>query len=419
MRDTLVILTTNFPFRLAGSAYEINEVVYLSKVFKKVIVICESKGPVAYENIPENVHLLSYHVKLNFIDKISAIPLLVNRTVMDELKIVRDRYDMKISKSIISILLADYIKAKKYKNFITRILEQERVSNSSVIVHSFWNDYRATSLALLKKSNPSVATISRLHRGDVYFEENPSNYLPFKSAILTHLDRNFSISWNAKHYLEEKLKESFSNLKVIRLGTKTPKNFPKEAIFKKEKSKTLKLFSCSNIIERKRLDLIIDVLYELNEIQIEWYHIGGDYMDGVIHEKARQLMTQTNHQCEFLGAVSNNLILETYLEHEPDLFINLSESEGLPVSIMEAMSCSIPAIATNVGATNEIVKNGGNGFLVDSDPSTLEIKEAILTFIHLSLEEVNGMRTYAFNTWSQEFNFKKNYVKFEEELRSM
>lgn len=416
MRDTLVILTTNFPFRLAGSAYEINEVRYLSTIFKRIIVICESEGPVAYENIPENVLLLSYNVKLNFFDKISAIPLLVNRTVMDEVKILRDRYGIKISKSIISILLADYIKAKKYKNFIAEVLHREEVSDSSVIVHSFWNDYRATSLALLKKSNPSVATISRMHRGDVYFEENPSNYLPFKSEILSNLDLIYSISWHAKYYLQEKLKEDFSALKVLRLGTKTPENFPNKAIVKKEKSKTLKLFSCSNIIERKRLDLIIDVLYQLKEIQIEWYHIGGDYMDGVIHEKAKQLMTQTDHQCIFLGAVSNNLILDTYMEHEPDLFINLSESEGLPVSIMEAMSCSIPVIATNVGATNEIVMDGENGFLVDSNPSTHEIKEAILAFAHFSLEENNRFRKAAFNIWFDEFNFDKNYLKFEEEL---
>ena len=38
-----------------------------------------------------------------------------------------------------------------------------------------------------------------------------------------------------------------------------------------------------------------------------------------------------------------------------DLFINTSSSEGVPVSIMEALSVGIPIIATDVGGTKEIV----------------------------------------------------------------
>ncbi|NCO54621.1 MAG: glycosyltransferase, partial [Bacteroidetes bacterium] len=56
-----------------------------------------------------------------------------------------------------------------------------------------------------------------------------------------------------------------------------------------------------------------------------------------------------------------------------DLFINVSESEGIPVSIMEALSAGIPVIATNVGGTNEIVNNDV-GFLIDKE---FEINTAV------------------------------------------
>lgn len=46
-----------------------------------------------------------------------------------------------------------------------------------------------------------------------------------------------------------------------------------------------------------------------------------------------------------------------------DLFVNMSLSEGIPVSIMEAISFGIPIIATNVGGNAEIV-NDETGVLI-------------------------------------------------------
>lgn len=44
----------------------------------------------------------------------------------------------------------------------------------------------------------------------------------------------------------------------------------------------------------------------------------------------------------------------------------MSDSEGIPVSIMEAMSFGIPVIARNVGGMSEIV-NEENGLLLEND----------------------------------------------------
>ena len=53
---------------------------------------------------------------------------------------------------------------------------------------------------------------------------------------------------------------------------------------------------------------------------------------------------------------------------------------------MEAMSCGIPVIATNVGGSSEIV-NTDNGYLLSSNPLSIEVAESISTYYHLNLEE--------------------------------
>ena len=85
--------------------------------------------------------------------------------------------------------------------------------------------------------------------------------------------------------------------------------------------------------------------------------------------------------------MSNQQIIDFYAKTPLDLFINVSESEGIPVSIMEAMSFGIPAIATNVGGTNEIV-NQKNGYLIDSESTSEEISNYINNFLYI-IKNVN------------------------------
>ena len=60
-----------------------------------------------------------------------------------------------------------------------------------------------------------------------------------------------------------------------------------------------------------------------------------------------------------------------------DAYILPSYNEGLPISILEAMSYSLPIISTAVGGIPEILKNGENGFIMEPGD-----KEAIYRAIH-------------------------------------
>ena len=49
-----------------------------------------------------------------------------------------------------------------------------------------------------------------------------------------------------------------------------------------------------------------------------------------------------------------------------DVFVQTSLTEGLSMSIMEAMSCQLPVVATNVGGNKELISDGETGYLVPS-----------------------------------------------------
>ena len=49
-----------------------------------------------------------------------------------------------------------------------------------------------------------------------------------------------------------------------------------------------------------------------------------------------------------------------------DVFALSSLSEGMPITVLEAMCAALPVVATNVGANPELIAEGETGFLVEA-----------------------------------------------------
>ena len=93
-----------------------------------------------------------------------------------------------------------------------------------------------------------------------------------------------------------------------------------------------------------------------------------------------------------------------------DMFINVSANEGVPVSIMEAISYDIPVVATNVGGTSEVV-TPETGLLLSSNPSPKEIKEAML--------KINTLNLSPREFWARNYNADVNYRSFAQMLSEL
>jgi glycosyltransferase involved in cell wall biosynthesis len=101
-----------------------------------------------------------------------------------------------------------------------------------------------------------------------------------------------------------------------------------------------------------------------------------------------------------------------YYRNTPiDLFMLTSRSEGVPVSIMEALSFGIPVFATAVGGVPEMVSDEV-GCLLPMNPTVEEIAQKLLDFIALSPSERTVKRTAARSAWETNWDADVNYRKF-------
>jgi glycosyltransferase involved in cell wall biosynthesis len=159
----------------------------------------------------------------------------------------------------------------------------------------------------------------------------------------------------------------------------------------------------------KRLNRIVEALRRA-DFPVLWTHIGSGPLEGEIRGLAEQL--PPNVRAEFLGRRENPEILAYYKNTPVSVFVNVSSSEGLPVSIMEACSFGIPVVATDVGGTHEIVFDGENGFLIPADFSPQTLLDALNKLRSMDQAGYAALCANARKVWEEKFNAAENYREF-------
>lgn len=395
----LILVTAGFPSGM-GETFLETEVKYLAEGFDNVKIVAINPINQTQRSLPENCHATNLHIKVGSKEKLRALRFLFTGLFWKELKVIRKTYKMRLTKGIINTMLISLYRASKIKDYL-----ENSVNKNEQVFYSYWCDDAAFALGLLKEKHPKVPVVCRAHGWDVYFGVHDMNYLPFRHFIADQLDAIYPISQKGKDYITEKWKVSNPNkLSVSRLGVAAQK--------KVNPSGTFAMVSCSNLIPLKRVELIIEGLSNITEHPFHWTHFG----DGPEKERLIQLANTklgSNINREFKGRIPNTQVLQWYAENNPFLFMNVSSSEGIPVSIMEAMSFGIPCIATHVGGNSEIV-NEQNGKLLAENPTPQEISDAIYAFFEPSVFKLKSEG--AFLTWEERYNGERNYSDFVKQL---
>lgn len=173
----------------------------------------------------------------------------------------------------------------------------------------------------------------------------------------------------------------------------------------------LHILSCSSIVDVKRLQLMPQILSQCKS-NIVWTHIGDGDLKGDLMSSVNHYLNNNDHiSFNFMGKKRNNEVLEFYKNNHIDLFINISSTEGLPVSIMEASSFGIPSIATNVGGTSEII-SCDSGFLIEKDFEIADVSKIIDNYAFFENDIVLQYRRNCYEKWNNFFNIETNASVF-------
>lgn len=227
--------------------------------------------------------------------------------------------------------------------------------------------------------------VLHIHGGG--FKEYTKKNNKIVSSTISKVDAIIALS----DYWEKYFNETYPNKKVI-----TIKNIveePKTTIKVKNSDVTTAVF-IGLICDNKG---VFDLVETINE--------NKEYLEG----KFKLYIAgngETNRLCDYIEKYNLNNIIEfkgwvdynqkAELLSNSDVFILPSYIEGVPISILEAMTYKLPIIASNIGGIPEIVVNGENGYL-----HTPGDKLQLLNYINKTINDKELSLKMGINSYSK------------------
>lgn len=403
----LILFTSTFPYG-RGEQFIESEILYLANGFDIITIIPYSYGlSRTARSIPSNVKVFPPLKPEGF------SPLKLFFKGVFNLTPANIFFRELLEKKCFSLRISPLILWFRHM-LITRMLVADRTLKEiidnyrgSTIVYFYWGRIHSAIIPFINKEIPTVV---KFHGGDLYEERLETNgYIPFRRAVLQNLKTAVFISTDGKEYLERKYPDIPFQSKIFRLGVKQ-RGESKASI-----DSTLRIVTCSSLKRLKRVHILAEALQNL-DFKVIWTHIGDGPEKELIDDIVKRY--PENITVNFWGHIGNDLVYDFYQNNPVDLFINTSEYEGVPVSIMEALSFSIPVFGSAVGGIPEII-DGRVGKLLPLEITSDQLSLYINEFYYSTGQAKDEMRKQALERWKSLANGEVNYVAFTNYLKSL
>ncbi|WP_193315355.1 glycosyltransferase [Nostocoides sp. F2B08] len=316
-----------------------------------------------------------------------------------------------IGPSVLGILKLR-IQAAVLKDELSPLLARSRVP----VFYSYWFAGGAYLAGLLADELGGKA-VARAHAFDVY--DDIYGYRYFHSCSIRRLDAVFACSEHGMNRLRVELPDYSTRIHRAYLGTRSPAALP---VTPSHHCEAFHVLTCANVNPGKRLERVVDALSLTTCGPIHWTHIGGPDAEMIaLREYASErLRSRPEITSDFLGFLSNEEVTTYYESSHVDLFVSTSDHEGLPVTMMEAMSFGVPVVGTDVGGVAEIVRDNVNGFIVPIDDAVEDrFAQVIDRVCSADAQTISALRSNAKQTWHEHFRAESNYSRFFRYLSSL
>jgi colanic acid/amylovoran biosynthesis glycosyltransferase len=243
--------------------------------------------------------------------------------------------------------------------YLSRLLTQQHVSH----IHAHWASTTSTMAYVISKAS-SIPWSFTTHRWDI--KEN--NLLKEKCKTASFVR---AISERGRNEIIEIIKDNSlaKKISVIHTGVKLSE-------YSKDYSPRSDMFTLlcpANLLPVKGHIYLFAACRTLLDkgMRFKCLIAGG----GPIEEELRRRVSDLNldGSVQFLGKLPHEGLLNLYARGKIDVVILPSirtkdgEQEGIPVSLMEAMSFGIPVISTNTGGIPELIGDGSGIMVAEKD----------------------------------------------------
>jgi glycosyltransferase involved in cell wall biosynthesis len=409
----VILITAAFPY-LPGEQFLETEVKYYSQHKDIEFTIMPSSSNKQVREVDTSIKIDSFLIENSSDSKLKKLykffKSMFLKIFYKELFSIPNKFNFSTLKEFASAMASYQAYYDSFKKYFKNKKDLE-----NTIIYTYWNDTFTYALQSLKNKH-GYKLVSRTHGYDIYKERRVNNYMPLKSNFILNIDRIYTITESANEYLQKVYGFNKKRLELSRLGV-----IDYNIISSPSDTNVFHIVSCSFLVTVKRIDKIIATLALLGKssstVQFKWTHLGdGPLRNNLEEEASNKLNEYNNVQFNFMGNLKNQEVYDFYKSNKVDVFINVSESEGVPVSVMEAMSCHIPIIAPDVGGISDMVDNQVNGVLLNS---SCEINDIAKCLEDICFFKRNDVRRNSYKTFIDKYNAEKNYSKFIDNLKRL
>jgi colanic acid/amylovoran biosynthesis glycosyltransferase len=404
----IFLFTESFPFP-PGEQFLENELPFWSEMLTGPMILFPKKAIGTPRTVPANIT-----VSRRLSDTFHSIPARLMATtsvIFSNLfwkEIVRLAKEKCLNRKTVFGLIKAVVRTQLIKKFLT---EASAEFGKPQLIYSYWFT-EITYGAILSGICDSV--VSRAHGWDLYPDRSPYGRALLRPQFIDRMKGIFPVSNDGTFELR-KASSNANHIQTSRLGVRIPtvKTRPTG-------NDQITLLSLSSCVTVKNIDKIIEAISLISQkspsLKITWHHIGDGPERSRLMKLSSELFSKSNVCWNFVGALPNDEVLRFLSETPIDLLLNTSTSEGIPVSVMEAMSHGIPAVAPNVGGISEIISEDC-GLLLGKSPSPQEIADSICN--HLNDFKSSKVRDQAAKKIAVEYNMQKNFPDFILKLRKI
>lgn len=416
MKKKLLLVTDGFPFRPKEEGFLSTELNILCESFDVTIVALTAEDKQVCR-VPEGVKF--YNLGWSKYQLLANTPALLSRNC--RLEVERAKAATSSNPVAVRRLRRHELIAAHYEKWLLEFIKK----TGCQLIYTYWCTSATLAAVRIKCKHPEfgLKVISRFHGYDLYNDRTEgADFQPYRTEVSEGLDKLVFISEAGMKYYQDNWSVDKAKCLVSYLGTSSydrlmpysmaPEQADTDTDSDTDSDAVHTIVSCSDCIPLKRIDAIIDALSAVDKCRLHWIHLGKGMMLTDLQSKAEAMLAaKPNITYSLLGWVNHDDIHDIYAKNKAELFITLSENEGLPISVTEALAMGLPVIATDVGGMRELI-NKDNGYLVDVDTSAGEIAHQLEEHFSKSKEAINSMSDSAYALWNDRFNAAVNSDNF-------